>query len=1055
MDARMIGAVSILAVCAMLVAGMAFLAPQSEAAASDVDSWVITTSDLTFDPYQGYFTKTNLTDGERFASNQQYSGAAMSSVTWEDMAKGAWITLPVYLPGTEQVIAEVESGDSYAGSYYLYGWAPKAVDSPDDSSVMRAGDSYQITSQDTRLYAVWKATSNNGGNREHNTNAVSVMTHGEGYRYLATADDVSNSYYYTVMHRAFSNEYAPQADQYIKALPDWLNGKIDGGVLFFAESNPAPGNYYVEFGHKKEENLYEILWGNEWYYIWWVITVLPSDTQEYKYSYDTGNANVAPSGGTVRYGQTIELSNGFVGKTEITSSDRSVTLAGWKLTGPSNTQSYYMLGQTVSTYDLASMASNGTLKFEPWWEKADGVVVLSLDGASLKNVDAYKVRYDDVITLPSAYSENEKLQFAKKDCTLIGWNTLTQSDSTNEYALWAPGSMLTMDTGVLKAEAVWWETSELSSLKTVTFDPNGGSYGITTQKVPSGYFVNLPEYGVTKEGMKFLGWSYVENGTESDVIVTDSIPVTSDITLHAVYGTDSVNPTVYRVMFNTNGGKGSVATQVVKQDGYAHQPTGITKEGCILVGWKDANSKQWDFSSHQVKGDMTLTADWAEHWTYTVSGLTVSIQLSSKYERSPTVDWGDGTADNELEHTYESVHSSSYISVMSYSSSGASDTVYWSERTLTGLEGAYVPQAERVTVTFFASPGKFPGNASWLTVEIVKGTTVSEPTDAPTYDDEHKFAYWTYDGFDIEFDFSQNIYSDTTFRATWSDVFITSFNPCYDGAAAIPSVKTPSGESLTLPSPGVREGYVFAGWCTMFGGAGTNVGNVGETYTPPSSRTLYAYWKEVESDTEVTVSFDAKGGSAVEDVTVRLGESFKLPDSKLDGHELIAWYKGSEKIGGAGVEYAPTESCTLTAQWLDSSSGEVVDQDDYLIPEACISIETMADGSGWGLHGSGRNAAEFHWYVSSDGKRSWNDYGTGRDLFIPSTDYTVAGTYWVQLTTVSKTGNTATSYGSFTVGDADDGKRTGIIAYLAEHPAVAVGTVLAVLALIFAARWYL
>ena len=1041
------GAVSILAVCAMLAAGMALIAPQSEA--FDSNDYLITTSDLTFDPNLGSLTGSSMSSSQRFASDQKYSGTTRSSVTWSGMAQGVTVSLPVYLPGTTQAIADVSSGGKYVGSYYLSGWATTPTGT---TGFTAAGDEYKITSNDTRLYAVWTKAAD-GTNTYHDTYAPSSGAVNSTYSYApitkSSVKDSENYVWYFCLETISGHGYK------VASVPSWMSYNVVTDtritVSFGPTSPTEPGNYYVEF------IFYDAGYsGSNDNRVWWVISVPPEGLSEYTYSYDTATSSgPTPSGGKALYGQTFELNDGFVNGTEIVNpDDSSKTLAGWYLHGSSGTDAYFKLGQLVSMAEITSFASNGKLTFKADWQALDGVVVLSMDGASLKNVDAYVAKLGGVITLPVAYDTAKASQLQKENCTLIGWNTLTQGDSTNGYGLWAPGSMLTMDTGVLKAEAFWWETSKLSSLKTVTFYPGDGSYGITTQKVPSGYFAYLPQCGVTAPGgMKFLGWSYVENGTESDLIRSDSIPVTSDINLYAVYGTDAVNPTSYRVFFNTNGGKGAAVTQVVKQGGYAHQPTGISKEGCILECWRDSNGDPWDFSKNTVKADTTLTASWATHWTYTVSGLTVNITLSSAYDRSPTVNWGDGKVNSDLTHTYEAVNASCEISVTSYASSTASDTEYWSMRTLTGLEGEFVPQAVTVTVTFDAYPGRFPDRAEYRVVEIEKGKQVSEPTDIPEYDDEHAFAYWKYS--DAEFKFDSPIYGDIVLYVQWTDVFITSFNPCYDGAAAIPSISTPSGESLALPSPGVYDGYVFNGWHTMRSGAGTHVGGVGESYTPQASRTLYAYWKVAESDTEVTVKFDVGQGSAVEDVTVRLGESFKLPASTWSGHELIFWYKVSEKIGAPGVEYTPDESCTLKAVWLDSSSGETVDQDDFLIPEACISIETMADGSGWTLHGSGRNAAEFHWYISSDGKRSWNDYGTGKDILIPSTDYTEDGTYWVQLTATSKTGQTATSYGSFTVGDADGGKKSGILAYLGDHPAVAVGLVIAILALVFVARWYL
>ncbi len=1048
MDSKLKGALSLLAVCALLLTGAVLLFPQSEAAASDYDS-LITTSDLTFDPYFEGLTGSKLSESGRFTEDQKYFGSSVSTVTWTDMAKDSEVRLPVYLPGTTQAIADVSSGGSYAGSYYLYGWST-TPGKTSGAGFYAAGDKYPVTGTDTRLYAIWMKTAD-GYYNYHDTFAPSTSSVGSHYEYKPVTNSKlkdSDNEGWLVCVSAFSNS----CKCYVTSKPDNMACTVSGtGTLTvsFEQTFSSPGNYYVEFTHDTKSS-------GKYGHIWWVISVVPSDTQEYTYSYDTGlSSSVVPTGGSARYGQAFVLSDGFVGSTEIVNPNSSLTLAGWKLLGSSGTEAYFKLGQMVSMYEITSFASSGNLKFYADWRAADGVVVLSMDGASLKNVDAYIASQGSVITLPVPYDSQTQAQLQKQGCTLIGWNTLTQSDSTNGYGLWAPGSMLKMDSGVKKAQAVWWETSKLSGLKTVTFNVGSGSYGSAfagTQKVPSGWFAYLPQYGIDPpSGYKFVGWSKTEGGTALD---TDSIKVDDDLTLYAVYvasETDPDTPTYHRVTFNTNGGKGSVSVQSVKDGGYARQPTGITKDGYVLAGWSSSKGGLWDFSSDTVTDDLTLTASWELHWSYTVNKLTVTITVSSDYDRSVTVDWGDGTTDSKLTHTYDSVNASSLISVTSYASSSASDVAYTSYRTLSGLEGEFVPQTETVEVTFNAYPGKFPDGNTIRTFEIDKGKTVEEPTDTPVYDSEHLFACWTVNS--VEFDFSQEIYYDTVLSASWSSVFVVSFDPGYSGAESIPSVSVKEGEPVTLPSPGARDGYVFGGWYTIAGGAGTKAGVAGESYIPARSLTLYARWTVAAQDTEVTVSFDVGKGSAVADKTVKLGESFELPDSIWTGYDLVAWYKASEKVGAPGEEYTPTESCTLKATWKDLSSGETVDDDDFIIPEAYIAIEET-DG-GWELHGSGKNAVQFQWYISSDGKKTWSGCGTGKDLLIPSSDYK-DGTYWVKLITSSKTGHTATAYDSFTVGgDGDKDKDGGIIAFITENPIVVMGIAIAILTLIFIARWYI
>ena len=60
--------------------------------------------------------------------------------------------------------------------------------------------------------------------------------------------------------------------------------------------------------------------------------------------------------------------------------------------------------------------------------------------------------------------------------------------------------------------------------------------------------------------------------------------------------------------------------------------------------------------------------------------------------------------------------------------------------------------------------------------------------------------------------------------------------------------------SITLPNA-TRNGYTFEGWYTSATG-GELVGKSGATYTPTSTKTLYAQWKKT-----ITITYNANGGS--------------------------------------------------------------------------------------------------------------------------------------------------------------------------------------------------
>ena len=76
---------------------------------------------------------------------------------------------------------------------------------------------------------------------------------------------------------------------------------------------------------------------------------------------------------------------------------------------------------------------------------------------------------------------------------------------------------------------------------------------------------------------------------------------------------------------------------------------------------------------------------------------------------------------------------------------------------------------------------------------------------------------------------------------------------------------------------------------------------------------------ERESIAEITVSFNAGGGTAVKEVYNGYVESF--PISKKDGYYIENWYTDEEKTNRAVFPFRAGESCTLYAKWVSRVSG--------------------------------------------------------------------------------------------------------------------------------------
>ena len=178
-------------------------------------------------------------------------------------------------------------------------------------------------------------------------------------------------------------------------------------------------------------------------------------------------------------------------------------------------------------------------------------------------------------------------------------------------------------------------------------------------------------------------------------------------------------------------------------------------------------------------------------------------------------------------------------------------------------------------------------------------------------------------------------------------VYTVSFES--NGGSATDAQTVKEGETAETPATPTREGYLFAGWyldeaCTV----------AYDFATPAESNLLlYAKWiaepvaddtpsdapadtDEVPSDTEdtpttdndappstektYTVTFDARGGSAVADQTVKEGGAVSKPaDPTRDGYVFDGWYRDEACTQVYDFSATVEGDLTLYAKWSEAS----------------------------------------------------------------------------------------------------------------------------------------
>jgi len=160
---------------------------------------------------------------------------------------------------------------------------------------------------------------------------------------------------------------------------------------------------------------------------------------------------------------------------------------------------------------------------------------------------------------------------------------------------------------------------EMRNEHTVTFDANGGfepeelpedvTTAMPAKKVLHGSEYCLPECEfIAPEGKQFKAWQI----GDSEYAVNDSVTVTADITVKALWEDAPPAPTEYTVRFNANGGGGTMADVTGISGSYTLPACGFTEpEGKQFKGWStSADGSVISGTTYEVSLDTTFYAIW-------------------------------------------------------------------------------------------------------------------------------------------------------------------------------------------------------------------------------------------------------------------------------------------------------------------------------------------------------------------------------------------------------------------------------------------------------------
>ena len=166
----------------------------------------------------------------------------------------------------------------------------------------------------------------------------------------------------------------------------------------------------------------------------------------------------------------------------------------------------------------------------------------------------------------------------------------------------------------------------------LSFSANGGTGEMESITKEENEKINLPAVKFSRTGFEFLNWNTVADGGGTSYTDGAEFIFNADTTLHAQWKekkaapsnpeTPSTPKTTYTVIFDANGGNGTIASISVEEGSEITLPENtFTKTGYSFAGWAtsaDGNVSYSDKAKISITGNITLYAKWTEI-TYTIT----------------------------------------------------------------------------------------------------------------------------------------------------------------------------------------------------------------------------------------------------------------------------------------------------------------------------------------------------------------------------------------------------------------------------------------------------
>lgn len=218
----------------------------------------------------------------------------------------------------------------------------------------------------------------------------------------------------------------------------------------------------------------------------------------------------------------------------------------------------------------------------------------------------------------------DKNTFTREGYTFLGWSESSDdaSYSYGDEAYYTPRSEK------ITLYAVWKKNPVITFIGNGGTDSNGNTS--TTQTVAYNTSSALDANPFTKSDSTFAGWSTSSIGTSAFYDDEDSVSLTSDLTLYAIWK-DPVDVTL-----NMNGGSGGNKLLSAKySDGsflFTFPEVESTRDGYVLAGWSASSSAK---SASYKTGSTVLVDKSTTYYAVWIQTTGVTVNVSVKEVTSP------------------------------------------------------------------------------------------------------------------------------------------------------------------------------------------------------------------------------------------------------------------------------------------------------------------------------------------------------------------------------------------------------------------------------------